>query len=109
VKLGGDDRFVHAFGLVHDEDRGRRPLAQRLRDALVLGREAGAPVDDEEHHVGFRDRFPRLARHLREDALLGDGLEATRIHHDEGLGAQAPLAVVPVAREAGQVGDERVA
>jgi hypothetical protein len=44
VELRRHDFFPHALGLVHRDEDGRVRLAQLLRDALVLRREARAPV-----------------------------------------------------------------
>jgi hypothetical protein len=94
VELRRHDLAPHALGLVHREEDRRVRLAQLLRDAPVLRREAGAPVGHEDDDVGFRDRLARLARHLLVDALGVDRLEAAGVDHDEGLLAHAPLAVV---------------
>jgi hypothetical protein len=99
VEFRRDDGLVHALGLVDDEEGGRGRLAQGLGDALVLRREAARAVDDEEDHVGFRNRLACLARHLGEDAVLRDRLEAARVDDDERLRPEPPLPVMTVPRE----------
>ena len=83
--------------------------AQVVRDVVVLRREAGAHVDDEDHHVGLGDGLARLLGHLLDDAGRRLGLEAAGVDDDELVVADAAVAVVAVAREAGEVGDDRVA
>ena len=54
-----------ALALVDDQAQAPAGLAQLLRDRAVLGREAGAAVDQQQHRVGLGDRLQRLPRHLR--------------------------------------------
>src|SRR6185295_8839579 len=70
---------------------------------------AGAAVDHEDDGVGLGYGLLGLARHLDEDALLGARLEAASVDGDEGAAALAAFAVVPVARDAGDVVHDRVA
>src|SRR5207244_4560255 len=59
--------------------------------------------------VGLGDRLARLARHLREDAVLRDRLEAAGVDDDEGLRPEPPLPVMAIAREPRQVRHQRIA
>ena len=69
----------------------------------------GAHVDDEDHRVGLGHRLARLLGHLLDDAGRLLGLEAAGVDDDELALADAAVAVVAVARQAGEVGDDRVA
>ncbi len=66
-----------------------------------------ARVDEEDDDVGLGDRLARLLRHLVQDAVLRDRLEAAGVDDEERPVADAPAAVVAVARQPGKVGDER--
>ena len=80
------------FGLVDGkDDRPPRP-AQQVGDAAVLLGEAAARVDQEHHDVGFGDRGPRLLRHLVQDAVLRDRLEAAGVDDQERALADARRA-----------------
>ena len=71
---------------------------------------AGAHVDDEDHRVGLGHRLPRLAWPSRVTMPVGLlGLEAAGVDDDELVPADRGVAVVAVARQAGEVGDDRVA
>ncbi|MCY1523224.1 hypothetical protein D9M68_581120 [compost metagenome] len=100
---------VHAFGLVGRQHAGLAQPAQLVGDVVVLRREAFAGIDHEDHDVGLGHGLPRLLGHFLVDAAAGIGLEAAGVDHDELVLAQAAVAVVAVAREAGEVGDDGVA
>jgi hypothetical protein len=109
VELGGDRGVLHALGLVHDEHDLAVRLAQEVGDGLVVRRQALAAVDDEHDDVGFGDGLLRLQGHLVHDAFLGDRLETARVDYQERPLADTPFAVVAVARQAREVGHQRVA
>src|SRR5581483_8268013 len=110
VELRGRRVALQALALVRGDGERRAHLAQLLGDQAVRRREPGARVDDEDHGVGLGDRLLGLARHLGEDvALLRRRLEAAGVDGDEGAPAGAAFAVVPVARHARHVVDDRVA
>ena len=74
---------------------------------LVGGRHAGARVDHEEHEVGFlHRRLGRLAHavgeRFRRRLLKPRGVEQAETHV-----ARIDLRLAPVARDAGQIVDER--
>ena len=109
MELGGHGLARHALGLVDREhDLGRGP-PQLVGDVPVARGHALTAVDHEDHQVGLEHRLARLARHLGGDAALGNRLEAAGVDHDEAPLADPTLAVVAIAREAGQVVDQRVA
>jgi hypothetical protein len=76
---------------------------------VVLRRQAGAHVDDEDHRIGLGHGLARLLGHLGDDAAGLVGLEAAGVDDDELAPAQAGVAVVAVARQAGEVGHDGVA
>ena len=82
--------------------------AQVLRDVVVLARQTRPDVEHEDHGVGFGHRLARLLGHLGDDAGRFLRLEAAGVDDDEFACAEARVAVVAVAREAGEVGDDRV-
>jgi hypothetical protein len=108
VEFGGDHAGVHALGLVHRHQHRPAGAAQLLGDDLVLGRDARAAVHQEDHRVAFRHGLQGLLGHLGQDAGIHHRLEAAGIHHQEGLGPHAPVAVMAVPGQAGQVMDEGV-
>ncbi len=109
VELGQLRALGHALGLVGGEHGGLAQLAQVIGDVVVLRGQACAGVDHEDHHIGLGHRLTGLLGHLDVDAAFGRGLEAARVDDDELAAAQARVAVVAVAREAGEVGDDGVA
>ena len=109
VEFGGHDRGVHALGLVDRDPHARPEPAQLLADAPVLRRKPVAAVDEEDHGVGLGERAGGLFRHRAEDSLLGHRLEAAGVDHEVRAIAHHAVAVVAIAGEARQVGDERVA
>jgi len=109
VELGELHAFAHALGLVGRQHRRLAQLAQVVADVVVLRGEPAARIDDEHHHVGFGDGLAGLLGHLHVDAALGRRLEAAGVDDDELVLAVLRVAVVAVAREPGEVGDDGVA
>jgi hypothetical protein len=109
VELGELHALGHALGLVRAQHRRLAQLAQVPGDVVVLRRQAAARVYHEDDDVGFRNGLPRLLGHLHVDAALGRRLEAAGVDHDEFVLAVLRVAVVAVAREAGEIGDDGVA
>ena len=105
----GDRRRRQAFALVAHEDDRASGAAQEVGDALVLRHEALARIDEERDDVALGDRVLGLPRHLLEDPVLGDRLEAAGVDDEELAVAEARAADVAVARQAGQVVHQRVA
>ncbi len=102
-------RFAHALGLVDRQQHALAAGAQVARDVVVLPRQAGPHVDHEHHRVGLGHRLPRLLGHLVHDAGRLVGLEAAGVDDDELAALETRIAVVAVARQAGEVGHDRVA
>ena len=88
---------------------GRPALRSTVRDVAVLGGDAGTAINQQQHGIGFVHRLQRLPRHRVKDALLCRRLQPAGVNHQVGLRAQAPMAVVPIAREAWNVGHQRIA
>ena len=88
---------------------GRCRRAQLVGDFLVVRGDAGTAVDHEDDGIGLGDRLLGLARHLVQDAVLGQRLETAGIDHQVRLASQLAVPVMAVARQSRQVGDEGVA
>ena len=73
-----------------------------------MRRQTLAAVDDEDHHVGFGDRLLGLLGHFEHDAVLGHRLEAAGVDDQERPFADTAFAVMPVAGQAGQVGNKGI-
>ena len=108
VELRGRDRGVQPLGLVRDEPDARARLPQLPGDPAILRRHALARVGEEDDRVGLGDRRRRLLRHLAEQSVSRHRLEPAGIDDVVRPVPEPAVAVVPVAREAGGVGDERV-
>src|SRR5262245_20729098 len=109
VELGDRGVGLHALGLVHCEVDRRAQPAQLARDLAIARGQPGARVDHEDDRVDYGNRLLGLARHFRVDALLRGGLEAASVDGDEGAAAEPALPVVPVARDARDIVNDRVA
>ena len=96
-----------AFALVGDEhDRASR-RADQLGERLVVGGDAFARIDDEEHEIGRgQRRFALLAHALGNRAALGL-LEAGRVDDGHGIAGEIGFAVASVARQPRHIRDER--
>ena len=108
-ELGQERRLGHALGLVGSEHDALARAAQVAGDVVVVRRRSGAHVDDEDDRVGLGDRLLCLARHQADDAGRVLGIEAAGVDDDELVPADLRVSVVAVARQAGEVGDDRVA
>ncbi len=109
VELGQLRALAHALGLVAHEQAGFAEAPQVVGDVVVLGRQARACIHDEDDDVRFRDGLLGLLGHLAVDARRGIGLEASGIDDDVFVLAQLAVAVVPITREAREIGDDGVA
>jgi hypothetical protein len=83
-------------------------LAQLPGDPAVLRRDPVARVGEEDDRVGLGQRGRGLLRHLAEQSVLRHRLEPAGIDDMVGPRPEPAVAVVPVAREARDVRDERV-
>ena len=107
MKLGNCAAVGHALGFVHAQKHALRRLAQQAGNIVIVRIEPRARVDQKQNDIGFRNGLSRLARHLVQDAGLGDRFESTGIDGDKGLIAHPALAVVAIAGQAGEVRHER--
>ena len=105
---GRSNGTLHAFGLVDSQQHRALTLAQAIGDHPILRRQALTAIDQEYDDIGFVDRKQRLARHRRHDAAVRSRLEAAGIHHQIGFAADHTATIMAVAREAGQIGHERI-
>src|SRR5690606_22894039 len=101
------ERRFHALRLVHGHRDPLAGAAQALGDPLVLGRDAVAMIDDEDHDVGLLERRVDLLLDERLEAAAG--AEAARVDHEVGTVTEACVAVAAIAGDAGVVRDERIA
>ena len=109
MEFGGDSFGRQAFALV-DRKHDRTPgAAKEVGDMGVLCRQALASVDEEDHSVAFGNRLPRLSRHRMHDAGLDLGFEASGVDHEIWPVCAEPAAEMPVARQSGKVGYQRIA
>ena len=109
IELAEQRRFGHAFSLVGRQQHLLLLRAQVASDVVILCRQATANVDDEDHRVGLGHRLARLLGHFGDDATGFVGLEAAGVDDDELAAVQLCIAVVPVAREPGEIGDDGIA
>ncbi|EKY03734.1 hypothetical protein HMPREF9120_02596 [Neisseria sp. oral taxon 020 str. F0370] len=108
VKLGRQHGTVAALAFVHRQIDGARALAQAVGDDFVLRRETGAGVDEEDDGVGFVNGLQGLLGHFVQDAAVDNGLETAGVDNQIRFAAEAAVAVVAVAGEAGQIVHECV-
>jgi len=109
LKAGLRHVVIEALGLVGDHQHRLATATQQVRHVQVLRRAALPGIDDEQDPVGFLDRLQRLLGHQPLDAA-DDGLDqAPRVDDQTRAAAVAGIAVLAVAGQAGNVGDERVA
>ena len=103
------DVLVDAVDFVDDEDQGLSRAAQAIDDVAIGRQQAVARIDDEQDRIGLGDRDVDLGGRLCGKAL-GVVHQPAGVDDDERLArVLATDAVVPIARDAGQIGDERVA
>ena len=107
MKLGNCAAVGHTLGFVHAQEHALSRLAQQAGNIVIVRIEARSRVDQEQHDIGFRDRLPRLASHLVQNAGLGDRLESARIDDDERLVAHPALAIMTIAGQAREIRHER--
>ena len=96
-----------AFALVHRQQHRSARAPQQIGDRPVLRGKPFARIDQENHDVGFGDRLPRLLGHRMINAGLRLRLEAAGVDDQIGAIAAAAASVVPVARQARKIGDQR--
>ena len=105
----GDQHLGHAFRLVGQQPHRLAELAQRPGDLDVAGHQAGLGIDEEQHVVGVLDGDPRLRFGKRGQRIGGLRHQATGVDDDEALALELALAVLAIARQAGVVGNQRIA
>ncbi len=87
---------------------GRPGAAQQVGDRPVLRRQPGAAVDEEQRRRRLRRSPARVCFAIScRMPVLRHRLEAAGVDDEERAVADAPAAVVAVAREAREVGDQR--
>ncbi len=108
MKVGDRDVVIEALGLVDRQQHGFAAAPRQLRDVLVLWRHPRAAVDQHDQAIGLRDGAFGLLNH---QALDEPGVfdQTARIDHDAGHLGAAREAVLPIARQPRQIGDQRIA
>jgi hypothetical protein len=76
---------------------------------LVRRRQPGACIDDEEHHVGFRDGRLGLLAHAAGERRVARLLKAGGVDQPEAQRAEFRISLAPVAGDARQIMNERLA
>ena len=109
MKIGDDNAARHPFGLVYRNNHRTIELAQFVGNFLVERRNTRPPIHDENNGIGLGNGLLGLARHLVHDAFLGKRFETAGINDEIGLAANLAMTVVSIARQAGYIGNERIA
>ena len=94
IEFRARDR-AEAFSLIDGEIDLAARFAQRLRDTVILRRNACSRVDNKDNGIRFFNRQLGLRRHVAHHALGPLGLKTARVDHD--VRARAHLAVAVVA------------
>ena len=108
MKIRHGDVGVESLGLVDRQHHGLAAAPRQLRHELVLGRQARASVDQHDQPVGLGDGSLGLRDHQALDRV-GVLHQPARVDHDAGNFCAARESVLPIAREPGEVRDQRVA
>ncbi len=108
VELRGDYAWVAVLALVDRDGHRLAAPAQHVRDEAVGGVEARLAINQEHDAVGFLDGARGLARHqLVHAARRLD--QAAGVDDDETMRLDTAIAVLAVAGQARNVGDQGVA
>ena len=109
VELGGGALAAQALGLVDGEQTGRperRSCSAIVRSCGVSpARPSTRKITTSASAIACRV----CLRHLVQDAVLRHRLEAAGVDHEERASPTRAAPVMAIAREAREVGDERVA
>src|SRR5207244_11524771 len=108
MEVRGHHVGVEPLGLVEDERDRLSGAAQLARHELILRREPGARVGEQQQPIGLGDRTLGLGAHLRLDAARVPRGPAG-VDDDAGNRTHPAEAVLPVARESGHVRYDGVA
>ena len=108
MEVRGHHVGVEPLGLVEDERDRLSGAAQLARHELILRREPGARVGEQQQPIGLGDRTLGLGAHLRLDAARVLD-EPAGVDDDAGNRTHPAEAVLPVARESGHVRHDGVA
>ncbi len=108
MELGDHDRGIAALALV-DRDRHRLAApAKHIGNEAVRRIESALTVDQKYDAIGLLDRTPGLLRHQFLHAARRFD-ESAGVDDDELMRLAPAVAVLAIARDARNVGDERVA
>jgi len=65
-------------------------------------------IDDEQHDICFIHSLQSLSGHGMQDTGFDHRFKTTGIHHQIGFEAQPAMTIVPVTREPGDIGHNRI-
>src|ERR1700744_2464343 len=108
MKVRDRDVLIEAFGLVHCQDHRLAAAARELRDELILRRDTGASIDQDDQPVRFADR-PLGLRHHQTLDHVGVFNQTAGVDHDARYFGAPRETVLPIACEARQIGHQRIA
>ena len=97
------------FGLVDHQLHRLAQAPQVLGYLMVAAHGPVATVGEKQHAVGFLDGQARLRFGQRRQRVTGFGHQAAGIHHHESAPMVVAESVLPVAGEAREIRDQRIA
>ena len=107
VEIGHRHVAVESFSLVHRQEQRLAAAARELRDELIPRRDAGSAVHQHDQTIRFTDGAFSLRNHQAFDHVrILD--EAAGIDHDAWDLRSSCESVLAIAREAGQIGYQRI-
>ena len=96
MELGRLELALLVIGLVDRDDHWRRRSPKQLGSFEVGRGHADCRIDDEDDHIGFRDRQAGLLLHAQLDGIVRIDLEPAGIDQDEPAAVPLPVAVQAV-------------
>ena len=109
IKIRCDAGVLHALGFIDDQNDFTPGLAQKIIDGFVVRGQSLTTIDHEKNDIRFGDGLPRLLCHFAQDAVFSDRLKTAGINDEERAFTHPPLAVMAIAREPGEISDQRIA
>jgi hypothetical protein len=107
MELSGARFVFRRVAFVHDQRDWPIALAQFAGDRFVFGQEPGVGVHDEQDRVGVAHRSARLRLNRRAESLARRGFETGRVDDEDTPARDFDRLDDAVARETGDVVDER--
>ena len=88
---------------------GRSRRRSRIGDLLVVGRHAAATVHHEDDRIGLGDGLFGLTFAIRAGCRPSPEVRSHRYRRPDELAAEPAVTVATIPRQAGKIGDQRVA